>query len=59
MEEVRVTDEDEYFPPPRNLRDLLAALDGFATVGVGGRLAGRPVPSDREVAASNVLGALG
>jgi 4-hydroxy-3-methylbut-2-enyl diphosphate reductase len=59
VEEVRVTTEDEYFPPPRHLRDLLAALDGFATVGVGGRLAGRPVPSDREVAASNVLGALG
>src|SRR5690349_20264589 len=25
-EEVRFTDEDEYFPPPRNLRDLLAAV---------------------------------
>jgi 4-hydroxy-3-methylbut-2-enyl diphosphate reductase len=59
VEEVRVTTEDEYFPPPRHLRDLLAALDGFATLGVGGRLAGRPVPRDRDVAASNVLGALG
>ena len=27
----RITDEDEYFPPPRNLRDLLAAIDVVAT----------------------------
>ena len=26
-ESVRVTEEDEYFPPPRNLRDLVAAVD--------------------------------
>ena len=24
VEEVRITEEDEYFPPPRELRDLLA-----------------------------------
>jgi len=27
VELVHVTDEDEYFPPPRELRDLVAALD--------------------------------
>jgi 4-hydroxy-3-methylbut-2-enyl diphosphate reductase len=40
VEEVHVTDEDEYFPPPRELRDLLPA-DALA--------------NDRSVAASDVL----
>ena len=33
VEEVRVTDEDEYFPPPRELRDLLSAIDVVAHSG--------------------------
>ena len=41
VEEVRITDEDEYFPPPRNIRDLQAAIEVAATV-VARRLAGRP-----------------
>jgi 4-hydroxy-3-methylbut-2-enyl diphosphate reductase len=40
VEEVHVTDEDEYFPPPRELRELLPA-DALA--------------NDRSVAASDVL----
>lgn len=36
VEEIRITSEDEYFPPPRNLRELLAAIDSVATIGVGG-----------------------
>ncbi len=59
VEEVTVTSEDEYFPPPRHLRELLAALDGFVTVGVGGSLAGRASVNDRNLAASDVLSALG
>jgi 4-hydroxy-3-methylbut-2-enyl diphosphate reductase len=56
---VSVTDEDEYFPPPRELRDLLAALDAV----VGLTLAGPPPPGspladDRQIAASDVLDAL-
>ncbi len=43
VEEVRVTDEDEYFPPPRELRELVG-LDALA--------------DDRRVAASDVLDAL-
>ena len=31
----RITDEDEYFPPPRNLRDLVAAVDVVATFMLG------------------------
>ncbi len=59
IELVSVTDEDEYFPPPRELRELLAALD--AVVGVS--LAAPPRPDspfadDRQVAASDVLDAL-
>jgi 4-hydroxy-3-methylbut-2-enyl diphosphate reductase len=59
VEEVRITDEDEYFPPPRNLRDLLGAIDVVATVGLGGSLAARPQPTDRQLHASDVLAALG
>ena len=58
-EEVWYTDEDEYFPPPRNLRDLLAAVDEAATVTLGGSLGGRPPVNDRAVGAADVLAALG
>ena len=58
VEEITVTTEDEYFPPPRHLRELLATLDAFATLGAGGSLAGREPSNDRELAASNVLAAL-
>jgi 4-hydroxy-3-methylbut-2-enyl diphosphate reductase len=43
VEEVALTDEEEYFPPPRELRELLPA-DSLA--------------DDRQVAASDVLDAL-
>jgi 4-hydroxy-3-methylbut-2-en-1-yl diphosphate reductase len=55
VEEVSVTTEDEYFPPPPELRDLLASIAGAATVTLGGALPGRPEPADRQVAASRVL----
>jgi 4-hydroxy-3-methylbut-2-en-1-yl diphosphate reductase len=58
VEVVRITDEDEYFPPPRNLRELLDALDVVATLGLGGSVPDRPVPDDRRIAASDVLAAL-
>jgi 4-hydroxy-3-methylbut-2-en-1-yl diphosphate reductase len=55
--EVRVTTEDEYFPPPPELRELLRAVG--TTVGF---LAGRagaqgvdPVAEDRRVSAADVL----
>lgn len=54
VEEVTVTDEDEYFPPPRNLRDLLGAIDAATavTLGLG---ADRPTLDDRNIDASDVL----
>lgn len=58
VEEVRITEEDEYFPPPPNLRQLLSALDVMATLGLGGPLAERPAPNDRQVSASDVLATL-
>ena len=58
VEEVSVTDEDEYFPPPRNIRDLQAAIDTAATVMAGGTLSERPLAEDRLVAASDVLAEL-
>jgi 4-hydroxy-3-methylbut-2-enyl diphosphate reductase len=57
VEEVRVTDEDEYFPPPRELRELLAALDAVVGLTLGGPPAASGV-DDRRVAASDVLDAL-
>ena len=57
--EVAFTDEDEYFPPPRNLRDLLLALDTTATFSLGAAVADRPAVNDRLVHASDVLATLG
>ncbi len=58
VQEVRITDEEEYFPPPRNLRELLGALDVVATLALGGTLSDRPAVVDREVLASDALDAL-
>jgi len=59
VELVAVTDEDEYFPPPRELRDLLAALDAVVSLTLGGpRPATSPFADDRRVAASDVLDTL-
>lgn len=58
VDEVRITDEDEYFPPPRNLRDLLNAVDLFGTFTAGGSLDDRPSVNDRQLAASEALSGL-
>ena len=58
VEVVSVTDEDEYFPPPRNIRDLQAAIEVAATSMVGGALLTRPSMDDRSLPASDVLAAL-
>jgi 4-hydroxy-3-methylbut-2-en-1-yl diphosphate reductase len=57
-EEVRITTEDEYFPPPRNLRDLLGAIDVLGSLTVGASPTDHPTISDRELAASDVLATL-
>jgi 4-hydroxy-3-methylbut-2-enyl diphosphate reductase len=58
VDEIRITDEDEYFPPPRNLRDLLSAVDIATTLGFGADPATRPVIADRQLRASEVLTSL-
>jgi 4-hydroxy-3-methylbut-2-enyl diphosphate reductase len=58
VEVVSVTDEDEYFPPPRNIRELQAAIEHTATVLLGGSLLDRPRVDDRAVDASAVLAEL-
>ncbi len=52
---VHVTDEDEYFPPPRQLRELQTAIETAATAMAGGSWIERPPMDDRLLAASDVL----
>jgi 4-hydroxy-3-methylbut-2-enyl diphosphate reductase len=58
VEVVRVTEEDEYFPPPRKLRDLQTAIEAAATTMVGGATNGSARMDDRRLSASTVLSAL-
>ena len=59
IEEVAVTTEDEYFPPPRELRELLSALDDAVGVTLGaGPSARSAFADDRQRAASDVLDGL-
>jgi 4-hydroxy-3-methylbut-2-enyl diphosphate reductase len=58
VEIVRVTDEDEYFPPPRKLRELQASIETAATVMLGGSIRARPRMDDRRLGASEVLATL-
>ncbi len=58
VELMRVTDEDEYFPPPRNIRDLQAAIGVAAAAMSGGRVELSTVFDDRGLAASDVLATL-
>lgn len=58
IELVRVTEEDEYFPPPRNIRELQAAIESSATVLLGGGVLTSPKMDDRSLSASAVLASL-
>ncbi len=58
IELVRVTDEDEYFPPPRNIRELQTVIEAASTVLLGGGLLSHPKMDDRSLSASTVLAAL-
>ena len=58
VEEVRITDEDEYFPPPRELRELLSALETTIHALLAVPSNSRVAPLDREIAASEVLASL-
>ena len=58
IEEVRVTEEDEYFPPPRNIRELQSSTLTACYTMLGVPTAQRRNIDDRKTAASNVLDAL-
>ncbi|MGH9279019.1 MAG: 4-hydroxy-3-methylbut-2-enyl diphosphate reductase [Acidimicrobiales bacterium] len=58
VEPVQVTEEDEYFPPPRELRELLAGIDTVVSLTLGGPPPPSAVADDRRIAASDVLQAL-
>ena len=59
VEIINVTDEDEYFPPPRELRELLPRLVSLLAVALGAAPDAQParssLPDDRSVDASTVL----
>ena len=60
---VKITDEDEYFPPPPELRELVPALDSLAAVAFGGdpeaaRSLGGPFAGDRASDAAEMLARL-
>ena len=59
VSEVRITEEDEYFPPPRNLRELLTAIDAAAALSLGAQRTSAPPSGDRQLGASEVLRLLG
>ena len=57
VEAVDVLDEDEYFPPPRELRELVRAVADAAAAAVGGPMPeASPLGDDREIEATSVLG---
>ncbi len=58
VEEVAITTEDEYFPTPRNLRDLLTGIDLLATLSLGGSVPDRPAADERSIHAADVLASL-
>ena len=58
VEVVTVTEEDEYFPPPRNTRELQTGIEVAVTTLLGGSLLASPAMEDRSLSASAVLAAL-
>jgi 4-hydroxy-3-methylbut-2-enyl diphosphate reductase len=53
--EVKITTEDEYFPPPRNIRSLQQAVERAAKTMVGGASSIGTMIDDRSISASRVL----
>jgi 4-hydroxy-3-methylbut-2-enyl diphosphate reductase len=58
VEEIKIAQEDEYFPPPRHIRQLQIAIETATTVMLGGVLSDRKIVDDRKLAASTVLALL-
>ena len=58
VEEIKIAQEDEYFPPPRHIRQLQIGIETVTTVMLGGVLSSRKIVDDRKLAASTVLALL-
>lgn len=58
IELVKITDEDEYFPPPRNIRELQASIGLSAAALLGGPRQASERLDDAQLSASTVLAAL-
>ena len=58
VEEIKIAQEDEYFPPPRHIRQLQIGIETVTTVMLGGVLSNRKIVDDRKLAASTVLALL-
>ena len=56
--EVTITDEDEYFPPPRELRDLLGTMEAAVHATLAVAPSARVSAADRTTAASDILAGL-
>ena len=58
VREIKIAQEDEYFPPPRHIRQLQTSIELVATTMLGGAYATRRVVDDKKTAASTVLALL-
>ena len=58
VEEIRITREEEYFPPPRNIRQLQSVIETAALALLGASTSSATTVDDRLVSASDVLTSL-
>jgi len=58
VEEIRITREEEYFPPPRNIRQLQSGIETAALALLGAAISSATTVDDRLVSASDVLTSL-
>ncbi|MEY4401086.1 MAG: 4-hydroxy-3-methylbut-2-enyl diphosphate reductase [Actinomycetota bacterium] len=58
VQEIRAVDENEYFPPPRHIRELQSAMDAAITAMCGAVSGSRARYNDHSLSASEVLAAL-
>jgi 4-hydroxy-3-methylbut-2-enyl diphosphate reductase len=58
VQEVRAVNEDEYFPPPRHIRELQSAIDVAISTMCGAPASDRARYDDHSLSASAVLSAL-
>ena len=59
VELVNVTDEDEYFPPPRDLREVVPSVAAILALGLWAPMStATPITDDRSTKASDVLASL-